>query len=170
MPYYAPFYRPIYTPMQNAPDNSQFGQYQQPMQPQQMPLQPPTMPYTGQNQQSNDFVWVQGEAGAKAYLVAPNATVTLWDSESSTIYIKSADANGMPSMRILDFAERTQNAPKSPQEHDCKCGKEFVSQEKFDALRLKFDDLTSKYESLTEKIDSMTTKSKKTVKEDPDNG
>ena len=51
-------------------------------------------------------IWVQGESGAKSYLVAPNSTVQLWDSESQTIYLKSADASGMPSMKILDYTIR----------------------------------------------------------------
>ena len=52
------------------------------------------------------FIWVQGEAAAKSFMVAPNTTVTLWDSEAQVIYIKSADASGMPSMRIIDYTFR----------------------------------------------------------------
>lgn len=59
-----------------------------------------------QNQQNSGIIWVQGEAGAKSYMVAPNTTVQLWDSESQVIYLKSADASGMPSMRILDYTIR----------------------------------------------------------------
>lgn len=71
----------------------------------------PQMQPQNQTQQSNGIIWVQGEAGAKSYLVAPNSTVQLWDSESQTIYLKSADASGMPSMRILDYTIR-QNGPQ----------------------------------------------------------
>ena len=60
------------------------------------------VPQNGQN----GIIWVQGEAGAKSYLVAPNNTVQLWDSESQTIYLKSADASGMPSMRVLEYTIR----------------------------------------------------------------
>lgn len=155
MPYYAPFYRPTYynPSMPQDNQNMQNGQlfnqpYQQPMQTQQMPPQQPTMPYTAQNQPTNDFIWVQGEAGAKAYLIAPNATVTLWDSESPTIYIKSADSNGMPSMRTLDFTERFQNAPKSPQTHECQCGNDFVRVTDFQALEAKFEALQAKFDNL----------------------
>lgn len=52
------------------------------------------------------FIWVQGEAAAKSFMVAPNTTVTLWDSEAPVIYIKSADASGVPSMQILDYTHR----------------------------------------------------------------
>lgn len=73
--------------------------YYQP-QPQNIQMQQP------QQQQSNGIIWVQGEAGAKSYLIAPNTTVQLWDSESQTIYLKSADASGMPSIKVLDYTIR----------------------------------------------------------------
>ena len=75
--------------------------YQQPVY---YPSQPAPQP--PQPTATTSLTWVQGEAGAKSYLVAPNSTVTLWDSESQTIYIKSADATGMPSIRTLDYTIR----------------------------------------------------------------
>lgn len=62
--------------------------------------------YQPAQQNNSAIIWVQGEAGAKSYLVAPNTTVQLWDSESQTIYLKSADASGMPSIKILDYTIR----------------------------------------------------------------
>ncbi len=74
--------------------------------------QPPYQ--TPQNQQGG-LIWVQGEAAAKSYLVAPGSTVPLWDSEEKVIYLKSADTSGMPSMKILDYTirgdETAKNAP-----------------------------------------------------------
>ena len=70
-----------------------------------------------QQQQPGGIIWVSGETGAKSYLVSPNSTVQLWDSEAQTIYLKSADGSGMPSMKILDYTIRestgTQNAVRS---------------------------------------------------------
>lgn len=67
----------------------------------------PNYQYQYQQPQNNSsIIWVSGEAGAKAYLVAPNTTVQLWDSEKNVIYIKSADASGMPSMKIIDYTVR----------------------------------------------------------------
>ncbi len=63
--------------------------------------------------QNNGIIWVSGEAGAKAYLVAPNSTVQLWDSENQTIYLKSADASGMPSMKIIDYTIRGSEMPQN---------------------------------------------------------
>lgn len=36
------------------------------------------------------ILWVQGEAGAKSWAVAPGKSVMLMDSESNTFYIKSS--------------------------------------------------------------------------------
>ena len=58
------------------------------------------------SQQAGGLIWVQGENAAKSYMVAPGNTVQLWDSEEKVIYLKSADASGMPSMKILDYTIR----------------------------------------------------------------
>lgn len=104
----------------------------------------PTVPTTQQppTATSPNIIWVQGEEGMKAYLVAPNASVVLWDSESPVIYIKSADMNGMPSVRIIDYTERTihpKNTPQTPQIPT----EEYVTRKEFDALQAKFDALAS---------------------------
>lgn len=65
-----------------------------------------------QPQQNGGRIYVQGEESAKSYLVAPNQSVELWDTESQTIYLKSADASGIPSIRILDYTYR-ESMPKS---------------------------------------------------------
>lgn len=82
----------------NNPYYPNLQQYQQPNIPQ---YQQPT-------QQNSSIIWVQGEAGAKSYMVAPNNTVQLWDSESQVIYLKSADSSGMPSMKIIDYTIRNE--------------------------------------------------------------
>lgn len=56
---------------------------------------------------ANTFIWVQGEEAAKAYPVAPNSSVILFDSENPVLYIKQADATGRPlPMQIYDMVER----------------------------------------------------------------
>lgn len=79
------------------------------------PQQPQVMPQQQPQPQNNSIIWVQGMAGAKSYLVAPNTTVQLWDSESQTIFLKSADASGMPSMKILDYKIRETAQPQQTQ-------------------------------------------------------
>lgn len=71
--------------------------------------------YAPQNQQNmSNLIWVQGEAGAKSYHVAPNTTIPLWDSENQTIYLKSADSSGMPSLKILDYTIREREVAQKP--------------------------------------------------------
>lgn len=69
-----------------------------------------------QQNDDQEIKWVQGEAGAKAYLLAPNKRVMLMDSESDTFYIKSTDMNGVPlPLRIFDFHERRQEQSQKGQ-------------------------------------------------------
>lgn len=174
-PYYAPYARPMgyYNPSipqdnQNIQNGQQFPQMpvqqQMPMQQpiQQMAMQTPiqTMPMA---QPSDDRIWVQGEAGAKAYFVAANATVVLWDTESPTLYIKSADATGKPlDMDIIDLSRRAKNIPTMPQnsptEHKCTCGDKFVLKKDFQALQSEFDALRGELEALKEKPKAKTAK------------
>lgn len=95
-------------------------------------------------QNNNSIIWVQGEAGAKSYLVAPNSTVTLWDTESQTIYIKSADASGMPTMKILEYTMRG-NAPEI-QKIPPQSG--FTTKDDFDALKEEFLRLKERVDAL----------------------
>ena len=68
-----------------------------------------------QPQNQNGLIWVQGEGGAKSYLVAPNATVMLMDSESQRFYLKSSDASGMPlPLRIFEYTEITKAGTAAP--------------------------------------------------------
>nr|DAE74823.1 MAG TPA: hypothetical protein [Caudoviricetes sp.] len=93
-----------------------------------------------QPQQSAPIIWVQGEEGAKAYMVAAGNSVLLMDSENSVFYIKSTDASGMPQpLRIFDYTERGKQAPQKTETVDDK----FVTRAEFDALRARFDALTA---------------------------
>lgn len=80
----------------------------------------PMMPQYTQNTQQTGLIWVQGEAAAKSYLVAPGSTVPLWDSEEKVIYLKSADAAGMPSMKVLDYKIRGEEEKKDAPEYATK--------------------------------------------------
>lgn len=104
--------------------------------------QPMQMP---QPQQKSDMIWVQGEAGAKSYLVAPNTTVQLWDSEAPVIYLKSADASGMPSMKIIDYTIRN----STPQKPSILPENEFATKTDINTLRGELEALKGQIEGLT---------------------
>ena len=158
MAYYAPFYRPTYyDPIQQNPMgqfNQQFQQNMgQPMQNAQMPMQ---------GQPTNDFLWVLNENEATSYPVAPNNTVTLWDKNLPTIYIKSVNAQGVPSMRVLDFVERTYTTPTQPVGTAFNSHNNFVTLDSFNALKGDVEALRGKLDELNAKT---VAKSKKTEAE-----
>lgn len=113
--------------------------YYQPMYYQQ---QQPQFPHIA----SNGIIWVQGEAGAKSYMVAPNTTVQLWDSENNVIYLKSADSSGLPSMRILDYTIREN--PSQMSSNGLKNESAYVTKEEFE--KFKAEILDSRKSKLTE--------------------
>ncbi len=157
--YYQGGYFPQY---QNGavPDmlNQYKGQYQQmPMQQpvQQMPIQMQPTQMSG----ANDMIFVLNEAEATSYPVAPNNSVILWDKNNDVVYIKSVNAQNIPSFRILDYKERTaDNAPKTPTEHKCTCGDKFVLKKDFQDLQSEFDALREELEELKAKPKAKTAK------------
>ncbi len=121
-----------------------------PMQGFQMPMNRPDR--TGLN-------WVQGEAGAKSWFVAPGSTVLLMDSESMRFYLKSADMNGVPAMRTFEYnevgAQKPQEAPQAVN---------FVTVDVFENFR---NDVLKKLEDLSEPVEvSVSRKGKKGVSAD----
>jgi len=83
----------------------------------------------GQGSPQSPIIWVSGETGAKAYMLAPNTTLPLWDSENQVIYLKSTDASGMPSMKILDYTIRNNTPPI--QEKEPEVNTDYVTHEEF---------------------------------------
>ena len=100
------------------------------------------------------ILWVQGEAGAKSWAVAPGKSVMLMDSESNTFYIKSSDTSGMPMpLRIFDYTERNTQQVQQPQvinqmpEIDTS---KFVT---WDALDERLNEVLTKKEHRREEVD-----------------
>ena len=135
------------------------------------PLYPNTQPYTqlAPVQQQNTNVqpsvqgslnWIQGEQAAKSYLVAPNSTVVLFDSESQSIYIKSADASGMPSMKILDYTIRDLN--KNPSNTASGITEEALSSY---ATKDEMKAVSEEITALREKVESLTRRRRKEEEE-----
>lgn len=119
--------------------NSYFPTSYAPVYPQ---FQPQPQPQPQQNSPQSGIIWVQGEAGAKSYLVAPNTTVQLWDSESQKIYLKSADASGMPSIRTLEYTICDQQMPKPQDGYATSQDLKAIS-ERIDAIKAELDSMRS---------------------------
>ena len=58
-------------------------------------------------QQKQELIRVNGLEGAKNYPLSPGSTVALFDADSDTMFIKSMDAGGFPSIRTFTFVETT---------------------------------------------------------------
>lgn len=130
-----------------------YGQYFNLLQPQmdrlaqmqaQYQQQQPQVPQTNQG-----ILWVQGEAGAKSYLVAPNTSVLLMDSENSQFYIKTTDQAGMPTLRTFVYQEVTgapQNGQKQP---ETDLDDKYVTRQEYNDLRGKYEELYGLLETAT---------------------
>lgn len=134
--YYPQYQMPYQPPMADQLTQLRQQQYQPPM-------QQPVMQQAQPAQQTGGIIWVQGEEGAKAYMVAPGNTVLLMDSDGSSFYLKSADASGMPQpLRIFDYVERQAGANRHAQEPMQDMG-QFVTRQEFEALQAQIDALTA---------------------------
>lgn len=126
----------------------QFGQVN-PLQPQmdrlasmQAQYQQPQQPNVNQG-----ILWVQGEAGAKSYLVAPNTSVLLMDSENSQFFIKTTDNAGMPTLRTFEYREVTAGAtPEAQQQPETNLDDKYVTRQEYDDLRVKYEELYGMFE------------------------
>lgn len=136
-PGYYPGYQQAYGYMPPMPDQLtqlRQNQFQQPQMAQ--PSQPP-------QPLSNPIIWVQGEEGAKGYLVSAGNSVMLMDSENSTFYLKSTDTSGMPlPLRIFDYTERTA-APKAAPAPPSNPDMDYVTRQEFDALTARIEAMTA---------------------------
>lgn len=127
--YFPAGYQPMYYPQQNQMQGTQMSLPNQPQQP----------------QTNNGIIWVQGEAAAKSYPIAPNSSVPLWDSEANVIYIKSADMSGMPSIKILDYTMRD----TAPRTAEISSQNEFATKDDISVLEREISSLRSKFERMS---------------------
>ena len=103
----------------------------------------------GMNQPNvqNSLIWVQGINAAKSYPVAPNTSVPLFDSEANVVYIKSADASGMPSIKILDYNVRD----SEPRKAESTPQMDFVTHNELADIQKEIDALKAKFERTADK-------------------
>lgn len=98
-------------------------------------------------QTNQGIIWVQGEAAARSYLVAPNSTVLLMDSETQRFYLKSANNAGMPSIQIFEYSEVSQNAPQAAQSVQNNLDDKYVTRQEYDTLLAKYAEIMNKLDS-----------------------
>ena len=135
-------------PMQYQPYTPIVGtQMSQPQPMMQQPTMQQTQPVQAPQPSISGPVYVNGEAGARGYIVAPNQTVMLIDADpdANTFWLKSADAAGMPSMHTYDYTER--NAAKAAPAPTV----DYVTHKELDALAARAEDIAAEVEQLKAK-------------------
>lgn len=116
------------------------------------PQYQPVMQQAPATQAQNNVIWVQGEAAARGYLMAPNTTLPLWDSEANVIYLKSTDAAGMPSMKVLDYTVRDTapvNAPVAAAPAHGNNSQAYATKADLDALAGQIDHIKAELDNMT---------------------
>ena len=92
--------------------------------------------------QGNGILWVQGEAGAKSYLVAPGTSVLLMDSETERFFIKTMDTAGMPQpLRVFEYHEVGVSASAPPKQTEADMDNKYVTREEYNDLKGKYEEL-----------------------------
>ena len=137
---YQPY--PMYLPQQGQMAQYSAPQYGPQMGGMQMNQQAPQM--KAQQPTQGAPIWVQGEAGAKSFLVAPGQSLILMDSEAEVFYIKATDGSGVPlPLRVFDYKERTTGAQRPAQAAQMPA-MEYVTRAEFDAFVARFAEMTAK--------------------------
>ena len=118
--------------------------------------QPLSIPAPANNQ---GILWVQGETGAKSYLVAPGSSVLLMDSESERFYIKSTDVSGMPQpLRIFEYHEINGKMPQKRQENVM--ADMYVTREEYQDLFNKYNEILNRLNSFSANVEPGGTSAK----------
>ena len=68
---------------------------------------------------------VTGIEGAKAYQMAPNSVVALFDGDNDVFYVKSTDGAGFPTIKAFSFAPLETTPAQA----------EFVTRQEFEELK-----------------------------------
>ena len=94
------------------------------------------VPYVPMQNNMLSCAYVQGEAAAKAYPVAPGQFVVLIDTELPVIYTKTTDQFGRPMpIRILDYVERVDLPVEQPK------NSEYITKSDLDNFKNEIIDL-----------------------------
>lgn len=99
--------------------------YQQPTAPTQTYYQP--VAPIPQQQTAPGLIQVTGLEGAKAYPLAPNAEVALFDEGRDVFFVKRTDAGGYPTIEAYQFSPMQEAAPTQQTE--------YVTRQEFEELR-----------------------------------
>ena len=97
-----------------------------------------------QQPQLNQYAFVNGVEGAKAYQIMPNQTMMLMDSDNPIAFMKTSDNYGKSSLRYFKLVEvKEEDLRVQPQTQS---NIEYALKTDIDALNKKIDEISSKLE------------------------
>lgn len=101
--------------------------------------------YTTSAPSTPSIIWVQGEAAARAYPIAPGTKLMLMDSENNVFYVKTSDSSGMPQpLKIFEYKEVSAVEPASTPT--------YITKEEFEERISKLEEKMSKKEKKNEQF------------------
>lgn len=89
----------------------------------------------------NQYVFVNGVDGAKAYQVPAGQSIMLMDNDSTLVFMKTANQLGQTSIRYFKLGEITEDEAKGINNIN------YVSRSEFDEIKTKLDKLLKKKEA-----------------------
>ncbi len=147
------------------------NQYTNPYQnfsPNQFSQSNPYSPYYGQQvaqpsqqapvapiQPTTSIIQVTGVDGAKAYQMAPNSSVALFDLTGDRFFIKSSDAANFPTMKSFVFKEEVQEAPNKTESAE-DLSATYLTRKEFEERDKTIEELRTTVEDLKKMLDDLT--------------
>lgn len=126
-----------------------YGNYPYMQQNYQGGVQPNFYPGTPQSQnvQTNQYAFVNGIEGAKAFQVPVNQTMLLMDNDSPMLYLKASNGMGQSSLRYFKLVEVSESDLKTSVQPQI----EFASKEDLQSVSKRLENLQKQFELLTNK-------------------
>ena len=87
--------------------------------------------------QTNQYAFVNGIEGAKAYQVMPNQTMMLMDNDNPICYMKQSNSMGQSTLRYFKLVEVSEQELRG----QAQTQSDYVLKSDFDALSKKVEDL-----------------------------
>lgn len=123
-----------------------FGFNPYPAYPQQPPVYGvPQQQANNVQNQMNQYAFVNGVEGAKSFIMQPNQTVLLMDSENPVCYMKQSNGLGQSTLRYFKLTEITeQDVRNNASKGDKVINNDYVLRSDYDALLKRVGDLEAK--------------------------
>lgn len=104
--------------------------------------------------QMREYTFVNGMEGAKAFMLPPNQSMLLMDSDHMMCYMKQSDEYGKSTMRFFILQEVDEAGARQFLQPAQESQGSYVSKEEFDALNKKIDELIRRLDKNNNKKDN----------------